>query len=231
MGKDEMGRWGWRLFEGDQDIEYAIELSKDDELELSQMVHQSDMLCPPNIRAWYKSPEYIPVLKATIKENRAKLDAGLGQEMMETYRRRENEPHGIYTSGYKVIMLGALMMRAGAKISQEHIDHLRELVKDVSSSPVFRVAKDDHGFREPGKMQFLAALDNYKEGVPRSFAEPSCFTCGKIKDDNGGKALCMCGTCKKAWYCDTSCQAANWKSHKINCTRKHTVNGMIAMNV
>jgi uncharacterized paraquat-inducible protein A len=64
-----------------------------------------------------------------------------------------------------------------------------------SASPL-----NDDGFRGPGKRQFLAALDRYQSGVPRSFAERACFCCGKIRGDVDHD-LQRCSRCVVAFYC------------------------------
>ncbi len=104
-------------------------------------------------------------------------------------------------------------------------------------------------FRGPGKRQFLAALDNYQPGTPRSFHEPSCHACGKIHEDTG-HALLMCGGCKVAWFCDKAgfltrlrrechgantlvqdCQRSLWSVHKHDCSRRNTPGPFTMLNV
>ncbi|RAQ60848.1 hypothetical protein COH20_010922 [Aspergillus flavus] len=60
-----MGRWGWRLFEGDQDLDAACCLAEslgiqtdDWEHSMSSMVHQTDMLADEGTRAFYRTEEY-----------------------------------------------------------------------------------------------------------------------------------------------------------------------------
>ncbi|OIW22897.1 hypothetical protein CONLIGDRAFT_657872 [Coniochaeta ligniaria NRRL 30616] len=170
------------------------------------------MLAPTDARAFYKSDEYGPVLEATIAENREKLDSGLGDQLFAKYRATENE----YGGKYRLILVGALMMRAGAKIKDEDMQHLRDLVPQINCNEGYTLPLMDEGFRGPGKRQFLAALDNYTPGIPRSFGEPSCFNCGKIGADIH-KHLEKCSRCKEAWYCNRDCQRAHWKAHKPYC--------------
>lgn len=161
------------------------------------MVHQTDMLAPNDARAFYNSDEYGPVLEATVAENREKLDSGLGDQLFAKYRANENE----YGGKYRLILVGALMRRAGAKIKNEDLQHLRDLVPQINCNEGYASPLMDEGFRGPGKRQFLAALDNYTPGMPRSFGEPSCFSCGKIGADIQ-KHLDKCSRCKEAWYCN-----------------------------
>ncbi|KAF3763819.1 hypothetical protein M406DRAFT_262923, partial [Cryphonectria parasitica EP155] len=114
------------------------------------------------------------------------------------------------------VLLGAVMMRVGAKIKDEDFQYLRELVPRIVSHDGYTSPLADLGFRGPGKAQFLAALDNYKPGVPRSLSDPSCFHCGKIEQDTG-KAPVLCSQCKGAWYCDKDCQRAHWRAHRSTC--------------
>lgn len=187
---NEMGRWGMRLFEGDQDLDLAVEMnhalgdSDDMDLRLSSMIHQTDMCCPEDIKAYYETDEYKKELEGIISDRRNTLNSGIGDELFNIFRKRENEPEG----KYRVILVGAIMMRAGAVIKDDDFNHLRELVGDIPCrdglNPVLRgnpgvpailaagLNGGDKGFRHPGKVQFLAALENYKTGVPRSFQEP-----------------------------------------------------------
>lgn len=236
-----MGRWGMRLFEGDQDLDIGIQInqalgdSDDVDLGLSKMVHQTDMICPQETRAYYKTDEYKRELEEIVSDCRDELNSGTGDELFEIFRKKEHEPEG----KYRVILVGAIMMRAGAAIKKDDFDHLRELVPQIPCRdglhPAVRrmdshlaalaiLGSDmdscDKGFRHPGKVQFLAALENYKTGVPRSFQEPrsvlllvyaiikmltktSCYSCGKIAADNGEATLSQCSKCKRAWYCNT----------------------------
>lgn len=100
------------------------------------------------------------------------------------------------------------MMEYGATIKEAHVKHLRDLIPQLQCNEKTVVCIVDNGFRGAGKRQFLAALDHYQAGRPRSFQEPSCHCCGKINADikDEGKNLMKCGGCKNeisaAWFCD-----------------------------
>jgi hypothetical protein len=148
---------------------------------------ESDPLCPDD---------------AELASVRAKLDAGLGDKIFQKFRALEVGGEDPPRARYTVIIVGALMMRAGAKISQDDLKHLRELVPTIASREGFALAFCDEGFRGPGKRQFLAALDNHQAGTPRDFlCQRSCFACGKTAKEIGSPIL-KCGGCEHAWFCD-----------------------------
>lgn len=119
-----------RLFEGDRDLDLALEIntalgdSDDMNLGLSQMIHQTDMCCPPDIKAYYETDEYKKKLEGIVADRCKKLNSGIGDKLFKIFRKKEDEPRG----KYRVILAGAIMMRAGAVIKQDDFDHLRELV-------------------------------------------------------------------------------------------------------
>ncbi len=137
---------------------------------------------------------------------RQKLDAGLGSKILKKYRKLEHTPDNEWEkheARYKVIILGALLMGTGAKISDDDFQHLRDLTSTVDCNETFTLAFADTGFRGPGKRQFLAALDNCKPGTPRDFNVASCHGCGKTRQDTA-TALLKCGRCTigAGWFCD-----------------------------
>lgn len=140
---------------------------------------------------------------------RNKLDSSLGDELFEKYRAAEQHVFDLYDSTkYLPIVFAAIMMEYGATIKEDHMKHLRDLVPKLQCNEGTVALLADCGFRGPGKRQFLAALDNYQAGKPRSFHQPSCHGCGKIDSDikAEGKTLLKCGGCKNefaaAWFCD-----------------------------
>lgn len=225
-----LGRWGYRkctssslnsfdfwplksvslrnlgMFECDQDIDIALELNEiipGQKLELSHMIHQTDHLAPPDCREFYKTPQYKADLAIEILRLRVKLDSGLGQKMMDLCRAQESspDPRKLWIPKYVTCVAGALLMRAGAKISDQDKQYIRDSIPEINCNYGFTVPPKDLGFRSPGKLQLLAALDNYVPGTPRKFDVPSCFSCGKIETDTG-RALRKCSHCQRAWYCD-----------------------------
>lgn len=155
----KMGRWGVRkfllplsyhgrhtelvydvgLFEGDRDldiigdIEYLFKEEKKTEINFSGLLNDlgedKDKL---------------------VAEVRAQLDAnGVGDELFKICRAKEGE----YEGQYNVIILGALMMLAGARICQDDLQHLRELVLKIHCSHTYALPIFDSGFRGPGRAQ------------------------------------------------------------------------------
>ncbi|KAI1144222.1 hypothetical protein F5Y05DRAFT_364055 [Hypoxylon sp. FL0543] len=197
-----MGFWGARLFQAHHDIELALEVDPifgegANGLGMSRLVYQTQMLAPVEAQI-YEIPAYEDIIAQMAAKTRAKLDAdGLGHDILQKWRGKEDEGH---RSKYRVIIAGALLMRAGAKIEDSELQHLRELVPHINCNQDFTLPLLEEGFHGPGRAQFLAALDNYQPGVPRSYYKPSCFYCGKVKADVG-KAPSKCGGCRLAWYC------------------------------
>ena len=169
------------MFESDQDLDIACSLvdslgvnTDSWEHSLSAMVHQTDMLAPPEAVAVYTTTEYADKLaNETIPWVHQKLDTDiLGEQLFATSRAEEADPDDILQENkYRTIILGALMIRAGARINAADLQHLRDLVPQINCASGQIILGDD-GFRTPGKAQFLAALDHYQPGVPRSFQEP-----------------------------------------------------------
>ncbi|KAJ7479256.1 hypothetical protein FB451DRAFT_1032218 [Mycena latifolia] len=168
------------------------------------------MLAPQESRDYYKTEEYRELLGEFVEEQRELLDSGLCDALFRKFRARRYPP-------YELIILTALMMRTGATIKADDLDYVRSILPSVPSRNGFQYPICDDGFRDPGKVQFEAALTYYRNGVPRDFGAPSCFKCGKVREDLDGGELMRCGKCKTAHYCNKKCQTANWKAHKKIC--------------
>lgn len=141
-----------------------------EDLGLSSMIHQTDQVAPEEARNFYKSDEYKDVLlPGIVAQCRQVLDAGAGDRLMNLYRSRENQPQNVLDGRYQVIIVGALLMRAGARIRKDDLNHLRELLPLIPCRE--QCERDDEGFRGPGKAH-SGCLDYYKPGIPRNFQEP-----------------------------------------------------------
>jgi hypothetical protein len=132
------------------------------------------------------------VLKQHLDGGVAKLliekyrELGLRQAELEGF---EDTSNGVnkgfgYYGEYMNVVLAAHMMRIGAVVDDEFKTYLRELVPKVRSHDVwqtilysntsqissrygYQMSFCDDGFRDPGKAQFLTALDNCTSGQPR----------------------------------------------------------------
>lgn len=210
------------LFEHDDDIGQAVEISKaiaqGEESQLAHLVAYTLSGCPDEVKEFYLQEYNCPEKPASdemvVSMNmliRHKLDSGLGDELLAKQRSLEAEQDILGSMKLRTVMLAAIMMRHGAKIKDDDMEYLRELVPGIHCTEGAGWPLNDSGFRGPGKRQFLAALDHYQAGNPRSFEEPSCHNCGKVNGDikAQGKALMKCGGCQNekaaAWFCDKVC--------------------------
>ncbi|KAF6841433.1 MYND finger domain-containing protein [Colletotrichum plurivorum] len=118
------------------------------ELRLTELVHQSDMLAPPESKEYYKTDSYRDVLSHSVLQKQAKFNAGnTATKLLEKFRAKQHEPNG----KYRVIIVGALIMRTGATLRETDIQYLRHLTEQVDCKPGYAPAYDDAGFRGPGK--------------------------------------------------------------------------------
>lgn len=199
------------LFECDLDVNIALGLIRDfcDHDETNWMTVDLVSNAPTEVREFYTREHGLTPPTSDMRvQLRQKLDFGLGEDLFKKYRLGEDCGCPLHLiSKYKVIVLCVLMMRIGANIKSGDLQHIRELVPRVQCSNTFAPFEEDQGFREPGKRQFLAALDSYRPGIPHDFRELSCHACGKTNKD--GKDLKKCGGCQNeraaAYFCDKVC--------------------------
>ncbi|KAK5465504.1 hypothetical protein LTS15_002067 [Exophiala xenobiotica] len=210
-----MGRWGHRMFEGDLDLDlkgdvtYAIE----EKLKAKSITLEQDHL--EDLLENMANLNYRPTPSSMNSQQLLDHINTISDELFEDFIQKKEPIFGDYT----VVIFGAVMMGAGAKISPENMTYLRQAADKTESHPGHRLPIGDLGFRDPGKAQFLAALNHYRNGEPRDLRGPSCFCCGRINQDLNPRSLMKCGRCKEAWYCNQECQQANWKNHKLICRK------------
>lgn len=150
------------LFQGDQDLDIhsetkcAMGLTRDDDV------------------------EYDAEKELQSTAFRDKLNAGLCDKLFKEFR-SEEKTFWIPDRRMYTVILAAMIMQSGAKISDDNMQHLRDIVPRIHSSPGYAWPLNDEGFRDPGRAQFLAALEHYKPGTPRTFCElrsvPSSLVC------------------------------------------------------
>ena len=231
----KMGRWGFRkssykygfrkaskalavMFEGDYDSDVLGTIQDDLDLQLAG----TD---PGNLFDTFAEHPH------ALKEARNKLDAGSGTSLMQ--KARHNELSRSSPDGYDMFIVAAVIMHTGAKLGSEDRQILRVLFHTIPKLTGFVLPLMDHGFRKPGAAQFIAGLDSYVNGTPRSFTDSwsatfhrlqalllmlssSCYSCGKIENELDGETLKRCARCS-AHYCSKDCQKADWKDHKLIC--------------
>ncbi|KAK4232831.1 hypothetical protein C8A03DRAFT_39523 [Achaetomium macrosporum] len=205
-----MGRWGHRLFQSDNDADIAVEI-------IDEIVGESDL---PDSAFGLDTEHENQILEQV----RQKLDAGTGETLLERSLEgaQTKDPEDfLERKKYRPIALSAILMMAGAKISDEHVGRLRAIAlhSPGPESYVLPLAGDNY-FRGPDKKQYLAALDHYRQGLPCDFHKPTCHACGEVGCDLG-RELLKCGGCRNrraaAWFCDKDCQKRLWKIHKTIC--------------
>ncbi|RAH84656.1 hypothetical protein BO86DRAFT_396906 [Aspergillus japonicus CBS 114.51] len=167
-----MGRWGWRLFEADRDLDILGDMlghtGQSEEAwtwTLEDTILGPDYDTPTEVRSKLDN-EVLPYVRQRFDTD------DLGEQMLVACRAKEGEDMPFNPTKYTTILMGALIMRAGGQISSESMQHLRALVPQVNCNARFVLPLNDEGFRSPGRAQFLAALDHYRAGVPRSFRSP-----------------------------------------------------------
>lgn len=107
-----------------------------------------------------------------LAEARKKLDAGLSMELMQMSKERLTDMNMLVDTGYTCVILAAFMMHVGARIAPEDRQHIKKVLPGISSKTGFVLPIGDSGFRDPGKAQFTAALENYVDGERRDFFLP-----------------------------------------------------------
>ncbi|KIW14718.1 hypothetical protein PV08_07502 [Exophiala spinifera] len=162
-----MGRWGHRMFEGDYDLDlkgdvvHAIEnklKAKSIAFEEGHLEELMERMCRMNKQ---------------LSEPSQKLRDHVNTISDELFEDSRQNRHPLLAGDeYPTVILGAVMMEAGLRISPENMTYLRQAVDKVSSANGYRLPICDLGFRDPGKAQFLAALGHYRDGEPRDFYGP-----------------------------------------------------------
>lgn len=153
------------MFEGDQDLD----LESDVQGEINRRLKAKGVNLEDE-HMWdlfynLDKPEYRPdPASITSGELCGHINA-MSEELFQQYR---NKPDGFYGQ-YATVVLAAVMMKTGSKISEDNRNFLRQTAAGTHSSPGYAMPLWDSGFRDPGKAQFLAALDNYEDGKARDF--------------------------------------------------------------
>jgi hypothetical protein len=112
--------------------------------------------------------EYSPEQEMSSPALRDKLNAGLCDKHFKDFRSQEKD-FSIPSREIYTIILAAMVMETGANISDENIQHLRELVTQIWPCPVHTGPLSEEVSFNPARAQFVAALEYYKPGTPRDF--------------------------------------------------------------
>ncbi|KAK6367333.1 hypothetical protein LTS17_010259 [Exophiala oligosperma] len=171
-----MGRWGHRVFEGDNDLDLKSDIigAIREKLKAKPITFEEDDL--ENLFSCKANPnkQQTPLSTSTQK---LRDDVNcISDELFEDFRQKEDQFYGEYI----VVILGAVMMEAGVRISTENMTYLRQAAEKVESYPGYRLPIGDLGFRDPGMAQFLAALSHYQDGEPRDWDGPRYVTASLI---------------------------------------------------
>ncbi|KAJ4422630.1 hypothetical protein N0V82_002749 [Gnomoniopsis sp. IMI 355080] len=203
-----MGRWGFRLFEGDADIDARSEIEGliVDFLKSEEEGH--NILDTPELR---EVGDRIIQDAARMEDVHDDLRDGGGFYLREKIESGDPVVRKILDNAichtlfdlakgdrFVEIIIGVMMMQAGAKLRPKDKRRLRNI---LASYPHGASKLPENGFDNAGQAQLSAALDHYRAGTPRNFHTPSCFNCGKIEADIGTKLL-ECDNCLIYWWCN-----------------------------
>ncbi len=104
-------------------------------------------------------------------------------------------------------------------------------IKDKEGKTAYDCAKgekikeilaDPNEYMQKHPEEFEAARTwyrNWQQKAQEKKQEKTCCYCGKSEQESAQKKLSRCSQCKKALYCDRSCQSSGWKTHKENCNK------------
>ena len=127
-----------------------------------------DWECMTELFEKMDKPEHRPASSPiTSGELRDHLNS-MSDELFRQSRAELDEGYGDYV----IVIMGAVLMRAGIKIADNHRNFLRQAAGGTESHPGYRLPFGDMDFRDPGKVQFLAAVGHYEDGKPRDFRGP-----------------------------------------------------------
>ena len=144
------------MFQGDHDMDAAVEIQKKIGVQLVGK-NQEDAF------------DTLALHPDTLESARIKLNTSLSTELMNKAR---TIGLGLIEPPYDALVLIAVMMHCGAKISPEDRQYAKSIYPEIAKIPGFALPLADRGFRKPGAVQFLTALENYVDGQARDFYEP-----------------------------------------------------------
>ena len=152
------------LFEGDQDLDTVSDVSGAAKKELKALMKNTDIGATTKAKELHDSLDENDLMDFDVDDLRKILDAGLCDRLFTRFRTKTKDS---LTPELRVILLGMLMMRAGATIKTDDFEYMRTVLPRIPSQSGYALPIFDLGFRDAGKAQVVAALENYKNGVPR----------------------------------------------------------------
>ena len=111
-----------------------------------------------------------PITTPQVRQN---FDSGAGVTLFEHFLQQEQQKPTA-RGKFDLFMTGAMLMLIGATFRPDHFQYLVDLASIHPKNP----AEDsmffhpDFGRLGSARAQYLAALSNYKPGVPRDFIAP-----------------------------------------------------------
>ena len=184
-----MGRWGHRqllllccsvtllterkgVFEGDNDNDLKSDVLKEVSKRLkAEGLHVDNEQLTESLDTM-QDPEFRPTSSSVTSQQLRDHLNHIGGELFLHFRNNPDFLFGEYTT----VMCGAVMMEAGIRISAEDRIDLRQAAQRTPSYPGYQNPLMDMGFLDPGKAQFLAALEHYEDDKPQDFKTPRYTT-------------------------------------------------------
>ncbi|KAI1082745.1 hypothetical protein F5B20DRAFT_577824 [Whalleya microplaca] len=231
-----MGCWGRGLFQSDDDYDIARDLEA---MFGFPICFHDPISSSPSSPSPSSSPSSSSADKATAL---TKLNTGLLAQKFDKILSSSFVPRTSYHARSRVaVLLGALAMELGAVLEERHVTALRVLRRFLPTleqqlqlgamlagyrndgTPWVRGSK---GFEEAqaarsrgvaegdlGDEFWFSGLGHSADESPTSdTVSRNCLSCGEDAPN-----LLRCTRCKMARYCNDTCQAIDWSSHKIVC--------------
>ncbi|KAJ4387869.1 hypothetical protein N0V93_008472 [Gnomoniopsis smithogilvyi] len=186
-----MGRWGFRIFQGDADLDTRSDVEESIVTALKSEIFDQILSSDPQMREVANR-----IIQDATDES---VENGGGFYLMGKIESGDPVVREILDScicdtlfdlaegeAFTEIIIGVMMMQAGARLRPKHKRRLRQI---VACFPEGDTQLPENGFSNAGQAQLSAALDHYEAGIPRDFHTPSCDNCGKINEDIGTELL------------------------------------------
>lgn len=210
---------GELLFEGDDDLDEAIYISRDAGIEL----YSYEIDPEGRGKGLLSTQKHVNngVLSRLFEDYSTKplKETCVGRDLRLVFTGKHSHLSPLPTAN--LVWVAALPMRVGATIEPKYMDLLERTFPSIKVSPKFSTPLFDSGFRGPMRDQFEIALAHYKnDGTPYDFYATRCknVECAKADEElEEGQKLKKCGKCEEVSYCGKECQTKDWPMHKRGC--------------